>query len=185
MPISALAVHQLRYYVAFGSRAPAHLARDGHAYLSTIEPFALLCVALAIGALVGRLAASWRHPATGSAPPFARVWAVCALTLFAIYCGQELFEGLFAVGHPAGVAGVLGHGGWIALPAALAIGAALALTLRVAERLVALVGHLAARSRPAAAPLLARSTGRRLDWRLAPLAGITGSRAPPRALSPS
>jgi hypothetical protein len=185
MPISALAVHQLRYYVAFGSRAPEHLARDGHAYLSTIEPFVLLCVALAIGALIGRLAASWRQPATGSAPPFVRVWTVCALTLFAIYCGQELFEGLFAVGHPAGMAGVLGHGGWIALPAALAIGAALALALRVAERLVAFVGRLAARRRPAPAPPHARSAPHRLDWRLAPLAGITGSRAPPWALSHS
>ena len=183
MPICALAVHQIRYYVAFGSGASAHLARDGHAYLADVEPFALLCVALAIGGLIGRLAASWRHPETGSAPPFARVWALCALTLFAIYCGQELIEGLVTIGHPAGLTGVIGHGGWIALPAAIVIGAGLALTLRVAERLIALVARLVARRPRSSAPVPARPRLTTTDWRLAPLAGITGSRAPPRALS--
>jgi hypothetical protein len=92
MPLCALAVHQGRYYLAFGSRAGARLNRDGHAYLSSVEPFALLAAALALGCLIGRLARAWQRPerpvrrAHGSV----RVWAICALALFGLYCAQEL-----------------------------------------------------------------------------------------------
>ena len=44
----------------------------------------------------------------------------------AIYVSQELLEGLFATGHPGGVAGIFGYGGWWSIPAALAVGLVLA-----------------------------------------------------------
>jgi hypothetical protein len=39
---------------------------------------------------------------------------------------QELLEGLLATGHPAGLVGVFGYGGWWSIPAALAVGLVLA-----------------------------------------------------------
>ena len=44
-------------------------------------------------------------------------------------------EGALAEGHPAGVAGVVGHGGWLAIPLALAVGALVAAAARGAEAL--------------------------------------------------
>ena len=183
LPLCVLAVHQLRYYLAYGSKASAHLAASGHAYLSDAEPFALLCVALAVGALLGRLARTGAR--TQSEASLGRAWAMCAATLLALYCGQELIEGMVASGHAAGLAGIVGYGGWIAVPAAAAIGGALALALRAAERLVALVGSLHARRAccPAVGPGQRFTLTADRDWRLVPLSGVAGSRAPPRALS--
>ncbi len=185
-PLCALAVHQLRYYLAFGAGTRARLAHDGHSYLSNIEPFALLATAVAIGALIGALARHWRSPATARAAlntplvrrrAVVRLWAVCAVTLLAIYCAQELFEGLFAPGHPAGLEGIFGHGGWIAVPAAIATGAALALTLRVAEAVIGLVARRVSRRR-----LPASGAGARADpgagARLAPRAAVRRQRRP-------
>ena len=38
MPAAALAVHQLRYALAFGDGAPQALSAQGHAYLTSIAP---------------------------------------------------------------------------------------------------------------------------------------------------
>ncbi|MBA3301689.1 MAG: hypothetical protein H0T15_07440, partial [Thermoleophilaceae bacterium] len=57
--------------------------------------------------------------------------------LLAIYTSQELVEGLLSPGHPAGIAGVIGHGGWIAIALALPLGAGIAFLLRAAEALIA------------------------------------------------
>ena len=89
LPLCALAVHQLRFYVAFGRDAPMWLARDGHAYLSTVEPIVLLIAALAVGGLVGRLARAWQQGGEpgGVAPRrgrLLRIWALCTVVLFAL-----------------------------------------------------------------------------------------------------
>jgi hypothetical protein len=183
MPLCALAVHQLRYYMAFGSGAPRHLAHDGHAYLSTVEPFALLAAALALGALLGALVRTW--PQASPRTSLVRIWAACAAALLAIYCAQELLEGSFASGHPAGLAGVVGHGGWIAVPAAVAIGGMLALTLRIADCLIAFVAARAPRDRAPRGIRPRLSAPGSADWRLLPLSGAVAGRAPPGALSPS
>jgi hypothetical protein len=104
---------------------------------------------------------------------------VCTVLLVAMYCGQELCESLFAPGHPVGLAGVFGHGGWIALPAAAAVGAALATALRVTQTLIELaaLSHAArARVRPAQ---LRRPAPAISDWRLEPRSGVAAGRAPP------
>jgi len=41
MPAAAFAVHQLRYYLAYGSAAGAELQRTGHSYLHSVV---LVCV---------------------------------------------------------------------------------------------------------------------------------------------
>lgn len=190
MPACALAVHQARYYLAFGVHAPSRLARDGHAYLASAQPLALLAVALAAGALAGRVARVWRGAALDiqSRPRGgARVWALCSLMLLALYCGQELCEGALFAAHPAGIAGVIGHGGWIAIPFALAIGGGLAAVLRVSEAALRLAAACRPRRRRSVASARAprRSVTLRLDWRLEPTSGVSAGRAPPRGLAPS
>src|SRR6202011_2666918 len=54
------------------------------------------------------------------------LWLVCSAALLTIYVAQELLEGWFSSGHAAGLAGVLGYGGWWAIPAALCVGLVLA-----------------------------------------------------------
>jgi hypothetical protein len=189
MPLCALTLHQARYYLAFGAHAPVQLSRDGHAYLSTVEPLVLLAAALALGGFVGKLARTWQS-ANSTIPRhrnWTRLWATCALVLLALYCGQELCEGLFAAGHPAGLAGIVGHGGWIAIPLALLVGGALAATLRVAQALIGLATRSGARRRrDAAAPTSLRRTARGgADWRLDPRSGVVAGRAPPLARSPA
>ena len=42
VPAAALAVHQLRYWLAFGSNASSELARQGHSYLHSVVPWIVL-----------------------------------------------------------------------------------------------------------------------------------------------
>ena len=136
-------------------------AQQGHAYLSSLTPWIVLLAALALGASLGALVQRWARGGRGAtawlrvAPRAAglRVWLLASAALFAIFAGQELLEGLFAGGHAAGVAAVLGGGGWWALPAALAVGGLLALALRaraVVEEALAELAPLRLRLRGAA-----------------------------------
>src|SRR5437763_17107777 len=77
MPASAFAVHQLRYWLAYGGRAGAMLARQGHAYLHSLVPWTALLLAIAAGLFLrarGRAAGGPRsaRPYPGS---FAGRWA--------------------------------------------------------------------------------------------------------------
>lgn len=186
MPLCVLGVHQLRFYLVFGSRAPAVLAREGHRYLEFAVPAVVLLAALGLGWYAGclALANAGRQRRRPTPPPGVRTWLACALLLFALYCAQELLEGFFAPGHPAGIAGVLGHGGWTAAPVSLLIGAALALALRVAGRLLATAHR---RPQPLWASAASESApryraARTADWRLDPAAGVAAGRAPPADL---
>ena len=94
------------------------------------------------------------------------------MALVAAYCGQELIEGWLAAGHPAGVAGVLEHGGWIALVCAPLVGGLVALAARGA----------AAATEPRAARLhLEAATGRHAGRHLA-RTGVPAFARPPRTL---
>jgi hypothetical protein len=183
LPLCALVTHQLRYYLAFGDHTSARLAREGHGYLATLEPLALLATALAAGGFLGAVARATQHrPAHVGRRRSLRLWAACALALLAIYCGQELFEGFFAGGHPGGLAGIFGYGGWIAIPITLLIGALLALILTAADAVIRRIRRPVARPRrrarragrlPAAAAVS--------SWRLDPCSGLAPSRPPPLA----
>ena len=50
-----------------------------------------------------------------------------------IYAAQELLESLLATGHPAGLAGIFGYGGWWAVPAAVCVGLVVAALLHGAR----------------------------------------------------
>jgi hypothetical protein len=65
-------------------------------------------------------------------------------SLAGMYAVQELLEGIFAAGHPSGLAALFAHGGWWALAAAAALGGVVAALLRLASVVVGAVRRLAA-----------------------------------------
>ena len=147
LPAAALVVHQLRYSLAYGSNAGSMLAAQGHSYLNSLAPWLVLLLCLGASSFLLRVARAVL--AGGDNRPrrsFAGLWALATGSLVAIYVVQELLESFFAVGHPAGFAGVFGHGGWWALVASLVAGAAVAGLLRVACEVVSLAGRSAPRS---------------------------------------
>jgi hypothetical protein len=180
LAVGAAAVHQLRYLLVFGGSSSGELARAGHGYMVDLLP------ALAVLVLSGALATMVRGT-EGAAParaPLARRIAAFAVSLLAIYTGQELLESMLTAGHPDGLGALLGGGGWIALPLALAVGALAALVARAlegVERAIAVV-HTARRRRARAPAVRGRALPAR-SARLAstPLAFGLARRPPPPA----
>lgn len=184
VPAAALAVHQLRYLLAYGGGATLELQRQGHSYLHSVVPWIVLVAGLAVGGFLSALGRALRGHT--SVPRYGLslgvLWLVCSASLVAIYAGQELLEGIFATGHAAGLAGVFGYGGWWAVPAALCIGLVLAALLHGARWAL---HELAARRRVTPRP--ARAAGGLPAWpggvprvRPAPLALGWCGRGPPR-----
>jgi hypothetical protein len=135
VPPAALAVHQLRFLLAFGGSASEHLARQGHSYLDSFAPWIVVLLGLAVGGFLwafGRALGGQRSRSRYTLS-LAALWVVCSLCLVAIYVAQEFLEGLVATGHPAGLAGIFGYGGWWSIPAALCVGLVLAAVFHVAR----------------------------------------------------
>jgi hypothetical protein len=182
VPAAAIAVHQLRYWLAFGSGASVELQRQGHSYLHSAAPWVVVALAWAVGAFLAALGRAMNGQT--SAPRYGlsllALWLICAASLVAIYSGQELLEGTLATGHPVGLAGIFGYGGWWAIPAALCVGLVLAALLHGARWIL---HEVAARC---AGPALAPSSGARRPRasgvslpRLGPLALGWSGRGPP------
>lgn len=147
LAIGALALHELRYAIGYGSGAEEALARHGHAYMEQLVPaLVALSVALVAGALLGPL--SRRVGPGGPGRGLLRRAGVYAGLLLAVFCAQELAEGWLAAGHP-GLDALLGHGGWVAVPLALGLGGLAAFATRGLERIeVRLDEHHARRRHP-------------------------------------
>lgn len=143
LSLAALAVHELRYLLAYGDRAGDALASQGHAYLSDLGGalITLILATLLATLLAGVLSPAARRADQPPAGAFPRTAALYALATAAIFCAQELTEGAVAAGHPAGLAAVLAHGGWIALPLALAAGAVCALACLVLQEVERTLAH--------------------------------------------
>jgi hypothetical protein len=183
MPAGAFAVHQLRYWLAFGNQAGPALAAQGHRYLHSLVPWIVLLIALACGVFLLTLgrALGGRVSLPRYTLSFFGLWLVCAVCLVAVYVTQELLEGLLVTGHPAGVAGVFGYGGWWSIPAAVAVALVLAAAFHGARRVLQAV--VDRRGRPAAvaprAPIIARPGLIPLLPAPAPLADGWSGRGPP------
>jgi hypothetical protein len=141
--LGAFVVHQLRYLGGGGG--------SGHGYLEVLLP---VLVVLAASAVLGTLVAARASGRTTGGSVAG--WTSCAAALLVIFGVQETVEGMLSAGHPGGPAGVLGHGGWIAVPLAIVIGWVVSLLLRG----LASVEQRLAGARPAAARRAPASLGR-------------------------
>ena len=177
-PAAAFAVHQLRYELAYGSHAGAALSAQGHGYLTSLAPWVAVLVAFALGSFLARLARAGggRHGAR-QRRAFGELWLLASGCLLATYSLQEWLEGAFAAGHPGGLVGVFGHGGWWAIVLSIAAGLVVSALLRVAAVVAEILSRVAPAS-SAALRLLVRLVSVSL-LRLAPLAEASASRAPP------
>ncbi|HVO53659.1 MAG TPA: hypothetical protein VMT37_04525 [Solirubrobacterales bacterium] len=184
MAAAVLTVHQLRYELVYGSHAGSELAAQGHAYLGFLMPLVAMGLAAAAGLFIVELGQAnvgrSRRPRGLSLP---LLWALASLALLAIYSSQELGEGFLASGHPGGLVGVFGHGGLIAVPLSLVLGAVVAMCLRGADAVVTWVASRARARRSRRRPV---SFSRPLDaprFASAPLAASAAGRAPPPPLA--
>jgi hypothetical protein len=184
LPPAAFVVHQLRYLLAFGGGAGAALQRTGHSYLHSLVPWIMLPVALALGAFLRSLGRAFtgRSSVPHRSVSFRGMWLACSVGLIAIFVCQEFLEELFAPGHPTGLAGIFGYGGWWAIPVSVCVGLVLAawfhgacwVLQRIVERRMtarrAWTGPVGPRAR----------TPDLVVARLAPLVGGWSDRGPPR-----
>jgi hypothetical protein len=182
--VAVLVLHELRYLIGYGADAGTALATQGHSYLPSVSLAAVVLLALAVGRLLLSFRAALRTATAGSAPPFGVLWLAAICALLAVYCSQELLEGLLATGHPVGFAALAVDGGWSAIPLAVALGGVVALLLRgaaAAEALVAAYGRRA--SAGVARPAHARRRPDACTAPRTPLAANLAGRAPPAVAS--
>lgn len=183
MPAAAFAVHQLRYWLAFGARTGAELQAQGHSYLHSLVPWIMLPVAIAVGVFLQALgrAVGGHCSLPRQTFSFAVLWALCAACLILIYSFQEFLEGLLTAGHPGGLVGIFGYGGWWSIPAASGVGLVLASLFYGVHWVLREVARLC-RSREASTSHPNRSPDRPRDVlprRLAPMAEGWSGRGPP------
>lgn len=183
VPAAAFAVHQLRYLLAYGGAAGVELQRQGHSYLHSLVPWMVLLLGLAVGVFLSALGRAM--VGQRSLPRYSLslvgLWLTCTVCLVAVYVAQEFLEGLFATGHPAGLVGIFGYGGWWSVPAALCIGLVLAALFHGAR---CVLEEVAGRRSAAPAPMGAVTDrpSRPVDAllpQLAPLALGWSGRGPP------
>jgi hypothetical protein len=181
MGAGTFGLHQARYLLGYGGDAGHALHGQGHGYLGPLGP-------LLVGALLPLAAELIRRVAAGQAAPaprFRRLWLGAAVGLALAYALQESIEGLLSSGHASGIAAITAHGGWVALPLALAIGFVIALLLRGASRAAAAAASSSRRPWRAPAPAppatVAPAFAAAVTARLAPFASAARGPPPPAA----
>jgi hypothetical protein len=143
----AIGLHELRYLIGYGGDAGHALAAQGHGYLDAVTATIALALVAALAVLIAAVARGGATAAARSVRPWRVRWLAASGALLAVFVTQELVEGALSPGHAAGLAGVTGNGGWIAVPLALAIGAVVAALLRGAEAVIARFAHSPRRPR--------------------------------------
>lgn len=173
--LGAFAVHQLRYLLAYGASTDDELARQGHTYLAHAMP---LLLGIGLAALTARLV---RGVISGNAPANERrIKATSyAIGIAAVFCCQELLEGVLVAGHATGIAAIFSAGGWAAMPLAAIFGVIAALIDRGIEAIEDFVSPEAAQVHPAPGRVRLPEAPRQLARRLSPLALGLAQRPPP------
>jgi hypothetical protein len=113
------AVHQLRFALYPGDSRVLH----EHGYLAPLGAVLVAVLLLALAAGLERIA----RGSVVERPRLGRLWPGATVSLVAIYCVQESLEVVLAHGETRGI---FTHGGWVALPLALAVGLGIALLMR-------------------------------------------------------
>lgn len=183
LPPAAFAVHQLRYTLAYGAGTSTELERTGHAYMHSMVPWLVLLLALAAGGFLRALGGAFAKQTTPRrySLSFAALWLACTGVLVAVFAMQEMLEGWLIVGHPGGLSGIFGYGGWWAVPAATCIGLVLAAAYHGARWIVDAVACRAPRSVGGLGPP-EPATARSPRWFIAapaPLLAGWSTRGPP------
>ena len=184
LPAAALVVHQARYTLAYGSRANAELAAQGHSYLHSLVPWVVLTLCVGAWLFLQRVSVAVRsgHPGRFSRIAAPVLWALTTAALIVIYAIQETLEGLVASGHPNGAAAVFGHGGLWSIPAAAIIGVVVVLLMRVGRAVLRTAARLGSRRRVFATPVAGARPRPAFVAVSSPLARAAAGRAPPPAL---
>ena len=132
--VGAVVVHQLRYLIAYGNGAAQALHDQGHDYLSLLAlPIAAL-LAIACGHFLERVARADVPPGANTTRRHAvRTWLTVSIALLTIYMVQESLEGSLFAGHWSGVEGMFGHGGWVTILLALAVGKLITVVIGLAD----------------------------------------------------
>jgi hypothetical protein len=181
-PAAVLAVHQLRYMLAYGSHAGAELSAHGDRYIATAAVIGGMLVMLSLGLGALRLLATSRgrrrtETEIGQAPLWV-LWLGLTALLLVGFCALEGLEMVFEPGHADGIASIFGSGGWWALPAAAFVGAVMALLIRGGRVLLVIAGRARRSTRVRADAARRRPTlGAVLPLR--PMATCAAGRAPP------
>jgi hypothetical protein len=182
LPAAAFGVHQLRYELAYGSRAGYELSAQGHGYLDSLAPWVSVLVAFGAGSFLVHVTRTVSGSDTaGPRRGFGRLWLLSSVALVSVYAVQEWLEGMFAAGHPGGLEGIFGHGGWWAVPLSAAFGLAVAALLWLASAVVEAIEQLGAARPVLAGRLRLPRPDSVFGRRPAPLASSSAGRAPPRA----
>jgi hypothetical protein len=184
MPVAVMAVHQLRYVLAFGSDFERELFSRGDAYTGWLTPVCGVLLALVLGALVGRVAEACRTGVAGHSPrlTWRALWCALTLTLVVCFCVQEWLELLLDPSHAGTLAGIFAAGGWTALPAAAAVAALLVTLLRGARVALAAIARWRRAHRDGRGGGIAarRLRGLHVLVLATPLSRCCAGRAPPR-----
>jgi hypothetical protein len=179
-PAAAYAVHQGRYELAYGSRASQALAAQGHGYLDSLAPWLALLLALGLGAFLARVArAAAGRSDDRQRRSFAGLWLLTWMSLTVAYSTQEWLEGMFAAGHPGGLEGIFGHGGWWAVILSAVAGLVVAALLRAASAVMSAVSRIGVGPSAILTVESARRATQVFQVRRAPLADRSAGRAPP------
>lgn len=184
LPAAALVVHQARYTLAYGGRANAELAAQGHSYLHSLVPWVVLTLGVGAWLFLQRVAAAVRSGRPGRFSRLAAptLWSLTTAGLIAIYAVQETLEGLVSSGHPNGAAAVFGHGGLWSIPAAAVVAVFVVLLMRVGRAVLRTAARLGARRRVFAAVAAEAHPRPAFVALRSPLARAAAGRAPPPAL---
>jgi hypothetical protein len=175
-----MVVHELRYALGYGSLAERALIAQGHSYLFWLEALVAVLMAGAAAQFGVSLVRARRGLAEQAGPGFVRIWLGTSVSLSLVYTLQEGFEGALAPGHPAGLIGIFGHGGWTALLLSVLIGAVIAALLRGAYQVIRYVAcRRGTRPRPASGGQSWHAHPRLFGLRLDVLAWNLAGRAPP------
>lgn len=179
--LAALAVHQLRYLLAYGSDAHTELLRQGHAYLFQSLP---VLIGFGLAAIAASLVRAVLRGPAGTAIESHRLRTLLyATSIAAVFAVQETAESLLFAGHASGIAAVFAAGGWLILPLATLFGALCAALDGGLAKLESMVAHVESCLPRSRAPRGHGATGSRTAVPLAslPLAFGLARRPPPLA----
>src|SRR5205085_638323 len=95
----ALAVHELRYLLAYGDGSGRAAAAQGHAYVASVTTIVAALLVVAMATFIARLARGVAYGGGRPAPATRRLWVGATAAMLLIFALQESVEGLLAPAH--------------------------------------------------------------------------------------